>query len=286
MRFVWIPCRAIFALFLLSAALGCENTGKKSAVLAKAHVEYIAAAALRDVGEVRRGMPAGAQALRALFSEAAPEQPAASDAREALLLTRRKNHDLDSAKSTFFLVAAADGSILRNNLEQDEMAGKNLFEVYPQSREGLKKDYLEFGGSWEVARGVNGRPDSQWLASARILDSEGAPVGLFVSGWSFSSYAYRLEMALRSDILGNTESGHKVPLVYVYVIVGKQAYGTPISPVVNGEAIVKLAPLSKTTADEIWTTPLEIERRQFGLALRRLSELGDDVVLAVLRSET
>lgn len=271
---------------LLFLHLGCENSGRTSAKRALEHVEFLANAAIRDVGEVRRGMPAGAAALAPLFAEAAPEKPGAVDAREALIRVRARNNDLDSAKSTFFLLAAADGTILRNNLEQDEMAGKNLFEVYPETKQALSKDYAEFRGSWDVARGVNGREDAQWLATARIDDPEGQPVGLFVSGWSWSSYAYRLEVALRSEILGNTKEGDKVPLTYVYVIVGERAYGTPIAPVVNGQAIVKLHPFEKVKGTETWTTPLEIERRDFGLALRKIKEFGDDVAIAVLRSET
>lgn len=265
---------------------GCKNSGETSAKLAREHVVFLAHAAERDVGEVRRGMPAGAKALEDLFQEAAPERPAAAAARAALARVRARNNDLDSAKSTFFLVATADGTILRNNLDQDEMAEKNLFEAYPAAKQALTHDYLEFRGSWELARGVNGRPDAQWLAASRIVLPEDQTVGLFVSGWSWSSYAYRLEVALRSEILGNTKEGDKVPLTYVYVVVGDQAYGAPVSPVVNGEAIVRLGPHQKVQGAEVWSTPIEIERRTFGLALRKLPELGDDVVLAVLRSET
>jgi hypothetical protein len=275
---------AAFCAFAL--IFGCQDQAKVSEKHARAHVSFIAQAAKKDVGEVRRGMPAGAKELGKLFAAAAPEKPAASDARRALVTVRAENNDLDSAKSTFFLVAAADGTILRNNLDQDEMAGKDLFSVYPGSKEGLSKDYLEFVGSWEVARGVNGRPDAQWIATARIADGMGQPVGLYVSGWSWSSYAYRLEVALRSEILGNTKEGGKVPLTYVYVIVGDQAYGAPVSPVVNGTAIVKQRPLEKLKGQEIWSTPIEIERRQFGLAVARVPELGPNVAIAVLRSET
>ncbi len=276
--------RLLLTVGLLSV-VGCEDSGKKSAKLVVPNMEYVAKAAERDLGEVRRGMPAGAKELEALFRQAAPEKPAAVDARKELLRLRSDNRDISSAKSTFFLIAAADGTILRNNLESDEMAEKNLFEVYPTSKKGLNQDYFETGGSWDVARGVNGRPDAQWLAMSRVL-LDGQPAGLFVSGWSWSSYAYRLEMALRSEVLGETEEGDKVPLLYVYVVVGGQAYGAPVSPTVNGEEIVKMNPVEKSKGKDMWTGAIEITRRPFGLALKHLPELGDDVVLAVLRSET
>lgn len=279
--------RALFGiLFVLCGLnLGCENTGKKSAEKAKGHLEFLVKAAKGDVAEVRTGLPQGAKELKALFQEAAPELPAAVDAREALISTRAKINDLDSAKSTFFLIATADGTILRNNLEEDEMAGKNLFEVYPASEKNRKKSYYEFRGSWDVARGVNGRDDAQWCAAAPIL-LEDEVVGYLATGWSWSSYAYRLETTLRSEILTSTKEGDKVPLIYVYVIVGDSAYGAPVAPVVNGRELVKVRPLDKLKGEEMISMPIEIERRQFGVAMRRVPELGDDVVIAVLRSET
>jgi hypothetical protein len=277
--------RLVCMTSLLLVGMGCENVAEKSAKLVIPNLKYVGDAAERDLGEVRRGMPQGAKELSGLFERAAPEKPAAVDARQELLRLRSDNHDISSAKSTFFLIAAADGTILRNNLEQDEMAEKNLFQVYPETKIGLGKDYIEVGGSWDVARGVNGRPDAQWLAVSRITNST-QTVGLFVSGWSWASYAYRLEMALRSQVLGETKEGEKVPLLYVYIVVGDQAYGAPVSPVVNGEEIVKLHPLEKAKGKEMWTGPIEITRRPFGLGLKHLPQMGEHIVLAVLRSET
>jgi hypothetical protein len=245
----------------------------------------VAQAVKSDTDELVRGMPVGAQALTPLFEEAFPEIPSAAAAREALMTVRAKNNDLDSAKSTFFLVASADGSILRNNLDQDEMAGKNLFEVYPEAAKNKKDGYFQFRGNWEVARGVNNRDDAQ-RGVAVPIKLKGETVGYFVSGWSWSSYAYRLEASLRSEILQNTKSGDKVPLLYIYVLVGSSAYGAPVSPVVNGKTLVELNPLEKTKGGAVFATPIEIERRQFGVALRHMPELGEDVVIAVLRSET
>lgn len=274
--------------FLFASALplvACENTGGISAKEAKGHVAFLMKAAKQDVSEVRKGMPAGAKDLAELFSEASPEVPSAEAAREALGRVRSGNNDLDSAKSTFFLIASRDGTILRNNLEEDEMAGKNLFDVYPSAGKARKDDYFEFRGSWSIARGVNGRDDAQWCAVAPVLH-KGNVAGYFVSGWSWSSYAYRLEMALRSEVLTSTKTGEKVPLLYVYLLVGPNTYGAPVSPLVNGKALQKLNPLEHLKKEQVWITPIEIERRQFGVAFERITELGDDVVLAVLRSET
>lgn len=276
-----------FGLFwgAFSLLLGCEDTGKISAQKATAHMVYIEKAVRTDVQEIKRGMPAGAKALEELFRNASPEVPGPEDARQALATVRSKNNDLDSAKSTFFLIAAADGTILRNNLEEDEMAGKNLFEVYPAAGKNRKDAYYEFNGSWDVARGVNNRDDAQHCAVAPIAIG-GKTVGYFVSGFSWSSYAYRLETSLRSEILQNTKEGEKVPLLYVYVVAGGKSYGAPVSPEVNGEAILKLNPVEKAKGGKVVSVPLEITRRQFGVALRHFPDLGEDVVIAVLRSET
>lgn len=284
-RFVLGVSSQFAAIALCSALFGCEGTGKVSAQKATVHMEYIAKAVRGDVKEIRSGMPAGAKALEELFQNAAPEVPGPVDAREALIRVRAKNNDLDSAKSTFFLIATVDGTIIRNNLEEDEMAGKNLFEVYPAAKKNRKDSYYEFNGSWDVARGVNNKDDAQHCAVAPVV-LEGKTVGYFVSGFSWSSYAYRLETSLRSEILQNTKEGDKVPLLYVYVLAGGKSYGAPVSPEVNGQAILKLNPVEKTKGGEVVSLPLEITRREFGVALKHFPELGDDVVLAVLRSET
>ena len=39
--------------------------------------------------------------------------------------------DLTIAKSTFFALADANGVAIRNDLEEDVMAGQNLFSVFP-----------------------------------------------------------------------------------------------------------------------------------------------------------
>ncbi len=281
--------RRTHLLVLMSLSLlafGCEDSSEISARKAKGHAEFLVKSAKRDVSEVRKGLPPAAKILSSVFKEAAPEIPAAVDVREALLSVRDSNEDLDAAKSTFMLVAASDGTILRNNLEEDDMVGKNLFEVYPEAKKARKSSYFEFGGSWDIARGVNGRPDGQWVGAAPIqLDKK--DVGLFVAGWSWSSYAYRLEMSLRSEILGATPEGHKVPLIYVYVLVGDKSYGTPISPQINGAELLKIKPLEKARSrGGLWTGPLQVERHTFGIALALVPELGSDVIIAVLRSET
>jgi hypothetical protein len=133
------------------------------------------------------------------------------------------------------------------------------------------------------ARGVEGKPDGQWIA-AQPIAAAGKVQGLYLTGWSWAQYTYRLEAALKSHLQDlNPEDK---PLFYVFVVVGKQAFGTRISPLVNAEAIAKEDPLSKLDANGSFRSALPITDRSFGLAVKAVPALGKDVAIAVLRSET
>lgn len=268
------------SLFLL----GCEDSGKKSAALVGPHAEMLVKATSVDVAEVRQGLPLGAARLEPVVAAALPEPPSAQAARDGLTEARDHVQDLRVAKSTFFALALANGTIVRSSLEQDDLAEKNLFSGYPDLQ-GALGGYRESRGAMEGAAGVRGRPDGQWVAAAPI-QSAGQARALYVTGWSWSAYAYRLETALRSSILTETKEGDKVPLIYVYLVVGEDVFGAPVAPRVNAEAIAKLGPLERASGAGVWSSPLEIEGRSFGVALLRAPALGKDVIVAVLRSET
>ncbi len=137
----------------------------------------------------------------------------------------------------------------------------------------------------EAARGVNGRSDRQRVVAAPVK-VDGESKGLYVTGWSWSSYAYRLETSIRSQVLSDAKEGDNIPLLYVYLVTGDGFFAAPMAPVVNGEAIMKLAPLEKAQGEAVWSAPLEISGRSFGVAVQRAKALGDDIAIAVLRSET
>jgi hypothetical protein len=280
---------SIFVVLLwLGAGLmlsGCEDLGKKSAGLARAHVEQLSRAARQDLEEVRKGLPLGAQRLENLFAAAHPEQPDPQTARQALTRARDKVQDLRVAKSTFFAVASLDGMVIRGDGEADDLAGKNIVSAFPELARAVTQGYVESRGSMKEAAGVRGREDGQWVAAVPIK-VEGIPKGLYVTGWSWSAYAYRLETAVRSQVLGDTVEGAKVPLLYVYVLVGDVAYGAPVSPMGNGRAILGLKPLEHAQGEAVWTSPLQIDGRTFGVAVQRIAPLGESVAVAVLRSET
>jgi hypothetical protein len=109
---------------------------------------------------------------------------------------------------------------------------------------------------------------------------------LYVTGWAWTSYAYRLEFALRGQTDIELRGTRKnVPLLYVFVIVGSDVYGSPAAPEVNARAIGEREPLQHLAADGSFSTLLEITGRTFALAVHSAFELAPGVAIAVLRSE-
>lgn len=167
------------------------------------------------------------------------------------------------------------------------MAGKSLFAAFP-ALTAAKEKYTETSGSMLEAAGVRApRSDGQWIAGSPVRVG-GTTRALYVTGWSWASYAYRLEFALRSkirsELMGKREENE--PLVYVFVVVGKAVYGAPVTPEVSAAAVAGIDPLGKVKGDEVIAERLELTGRGYGLAVRRTPALGPDVGIAVLRSET
>jgi hypothetical protein len=266
-------------------ASGCKKPSAVSAEKAKGNVAGLIKATQGDVAEVRTGLPGGAKYLLPIFVSGKPPAEDPHAARNALETARNKVQELRVSKGTFFAVADASGLVIRNDQEQDAMAGRPLLPSFPELKTALAGKYVETRGSMPEAAGVRGRADGQWVAAMPVQD--GAVVkGLYVTGWSWAAYAYRLERALSSNLRSELSEGQKLPLVYVYVIVDKEVFGTPISPEVNAQAIAALSPLNGASAAAPSSFELEIAGRDFGLAVELTPDLGKNVAIAVLRSET
>jgi len=248
-------------------------------------VRALAVMAREDVREVRTGLPLGAAELVKLLPPPDQGEIEPQVARESLEKARNKVQDLRVAKSTFFALVAPTGVVIRDDQQQDRLAGKNLLGAFPGLRPSLQGGYVETRGSMPEAAEVRGKPDAQWVASVPVRVA-GATRALYATGWSWSAYAYRLENAVRSAARGATSEPQKVPLLYAYVIVAADVYGAPVSPDVNAKAIHEQALLGKLTGQEPLSMELDITGRGFGLAAELVPELGDKVAIAVLRSET
>lgn len=281
--------RTTAMLMLVGCAVlstGCDGDKKKSLAQATQHTQTLMEVVKADVEEVRNGLPKGAPLLAKLYEGDKVPKDDLKAVRDGLETARNKTQDLRVAKSTFFALVDAQGVVVRNDQEQDQMVGKNAFTSYPGLKDALGGKYVEARGAMPEAAGVKG-PDGQWVAAAPVKVGDEVR-GLYVTGWSWSAYAYRLETSLRSSVKSGLKSeNEKMPLVYVYVVVENATYGAPVSPEVNAKAITDQKPLAKIPGDDGSTeTSLEIEGRDFGLSVRKTPLLGKDVAVAVLRSET
>jgi hypothetical protein len=278
-----VPAVFLVCVFVAS----CKDTGKISATFATDHVAFLARAARADVEEVRRGLPAGSEVLAQRIKSRLTLPSDLNSVRDGLETTRNRVQDLRIAKGTFFALADASGTVLRNDQEQDRMAGRSLFASFPALKDSVAT-YVETTGSMPEASGVRApRPDGQWIAASPVR-VDGETRALYVTGWSWASYAYRLEFALRSKLrseLAGKREEHE-PLVYVFILVGKSAFGAPVTPEVSAAAVAAQDPLAKTKGDAPFAMALEITGRSYGLAALRVPALGSDVAVAVLRSET
>jgi hypothetical protein len=282
-QYKW-PLLALISAFILGA---CQNSAKKTSLpQAVKHVTVLVDISKSDVAEVRTGMPQGSHLLEPLFRNSTPVRDDLERVRSNLARARDHVQDLRVAKSTFFALVEPDGTILRSDRMPDVMAGKNLWAAIPKAAQVFTGATVEISGSLAEAAGVRGRNDAQWFLLVPIF-VDAKVRGAYVTGWSWSAYAYRLETALRNDLktLARKEQARE-PLVYVYVDVGGAVYGAPLSPEVNANAINREVSLTSVARNQVWSKVIEITGREFALAVGRAPDLGEDAAIAVLRSET
>lgn len=238
---------------------------------------------------VTAGGGSAAPAASASAPSATPQvvQPEVEDldpatVRSALERARNKVQDLRVSKGTFFGLAGVSGQVIRTDQDQDLMAGRSLFEPFPELKRALTAKYVETIGKMPEAAGVKG-DDGQWVAAQPVLIG-GRVAGLYVTGWSWSLYARRLQLALRGEVRSALPPGKNEPLVYVMIVVDQAAYGWD-SPDVNQRAVLERDPLTKLQGG-VYAETAELTGRTFGMAVRALPLLGPKVAVAVLRSET
>jgi hypothetical protein len=223
--------------------------------------------------------PAPAARLPALVA------PDPASVRSGLERAREKVQALRVAKSTFFAVTNVSGTVLRNDQDQDLMVGKGLFAAYPELKKALAGKYVETMGSMGEAATIKNRPDAQWVAAYPILDA-GKPRGLYVTGWGWSAYARRLQLAVVSEVQDQLQAGQNEPLVYVIVVVGDKSYGWDV-PDVTLEYVNGLDLTSKVEGDAVYGEVAEITGRKWGIAGTLLPVFADTKVVGVVaRSET
>ncbi|WP_437735405.1 hypothetical protein [Sorangium sp. So ce1335] len=263
----------------------CEEDGKASQKHAAELCAKLAPVVAEDVRQVRTGLPPGSQKLASLVDT----DPGADlrGLQRAIAGARASVKELEFAKGTFFSFADPSGTVLRSEADPDMLANRSVLASFPELRKVLEPNsgVVEAFGEMQEMRGVRNGPDLQWVAAHPVRSSGGELKGLFVTGWSFRAYAYRLQEAANRDIAEITKrDGLKsTPLLYVFVWKGAKAYGGPVTPDVNAEALEKLD-LPAKTASGPWSGTVEIAGRTFGVAAQRTPELAADAGVAALVS--
>lgn len=269
----------------LALLVGCERKHELSEQRAVEELARLLVTVDEDVRQVREGLPKGATKL-ASHLETSPTQSLPALQR-AIQWTRSAVPDLDVAKSTFFSLTDPFGIVLRSEADPDLLAQRSIIEAFPAMKQALdpKSGNVEAFGEMDELRGVRKGNDLAWVVAHPVKDTAGALKGIFVTGWSFRRYAYRLEQQAKHDLTEAAEKSNdkNIPLVYVFVLRDKRAYGAPVTPDVNAEAIERLDPLAKAASGS-WRGQLEITGRRYGVAIERTPKLAEDTGVAVILS--
>lgn len=276
-----------------SLTLGaCKDKGQESATAARANVQMLVELVGKDVGEIERGLPEGAKKLSVLLAKESDPRGNAPAVRSALLKMRQQVPDLGIAKSTFFALADDKGIAIRNDNEQDTMAGKDLVGAWKGLEPVLKgTPFVATTGKFPGAENPAG-PDKEWVAAAPVKREDGSTMGILVTGWTYRRFAYHLQESARREIqdqLMRSGDKGKMPIIYVALFDKDAVYGatapkTMPFPAVNEEALGKLDLVGKTAAGPA-DGSLVITDRAFGWAAARAPKLGDGIGVVVLRSE-
>jgi len=279
------PVPILILLCALALPSGCKDQAKESATRASADVASLGSLVDKDVGEIERGLPEGAKRLSTLLANGADPKQNVADVRKSLFRVRRDVPDLDIAKSTFFALADSTGVAIRNDLEEDVMAGQNLFSIFPALAKA-KDAYTTTVGTFPNGSTKNG-PDEDWIAGAPVKRDDGSTGAVFVTGWTYRYFARHLQESLKDRLVEaakkNAEEG-KLPVFYVAVFDKTGVYSAPLTPVVDEQALAAQDLLGKTAAGPAQGT-LNLTDRAFGWAAMRVPKLAPDTGVVVLRSE-
>ena len=160
---------ALAAVLAIGGPLGCKDEAKESADRASRDDAFIVDLVEKDIAEVERGLPQGAERLAPLVAPGTDPRQEVAEVRRALLRMRRDVMDLNVAKSTFFALADPNGIAIRNDLEEDVMAGQDLFTVFPALAKA-KTGYVTTTGAFPNPAPKNG-PDKDWIAALPVNET-------------------------------------------------------------------------------------------------------------------
>jgi hypothetical protein len=268
----------------LPVLLSCKDQAKESAAHAAPDAAMMADLVAKDVGEIERGLPEGAAKLAPLVAGGADPRQDIAAVRKALVRVRREVIDLNIAKSTFFALTDAEGVAIRNDLEEDVMAGQNLAASFPMMAKA--RDGFATGTGAFANTGKNG-PDEDWIAGAPVKRPDGATGAILVTGWSYRYFSRHLQESLKTHLLEQAKAAGqegKIPVFYVAVFDKAGVFASPVTPEVDTKALAGQDLVGKTASGPA-TGTLTIEDHPFGFAAQRTPQLAPDTGIVVLRSD-
>ncbi|MDP9033809.1 MAG: hypothetical protein M3O50_03315 [Myxococcota bacterium] len=275
-----------FVGLVACVAIGCADHAKQSAARAAENAADLAALVDTDVSEVERGMPEGASRLAPLVAMGADPRQDVAGVRRSLLRVRREVLELSVAKSTFFALADTSGVAIRNDLEEDVMAGQNLFAVFP-ALAAAKDRYVTTTGSFPNATSKGG-PDEDWIAGVPVKRENGSTGAVFVTGWTYRYFARHLQESLNDRLTEQAKAGRndgKLPVFYVSVFDRTGVYSAPLTPPIDEAALRDQDLVARTQGASVFQGTITIADRAFGFAAQRTPKLGPDAGIVVLRSD-
>jgi hypothetical protein len=279
------PFATSIAFAAAAALFACKDQAKESAAHAVPDAAMLADLVAKDVAEIERGLPEGATKLAPLLADGADPRQDIAGVRKALMRVRRDVVDLNVAKSTFFALTDANGVAIRNDLEEDSMAGQNLTAIFPALAK--VKDGVVTGTGTFPSATTKTVPDEDWIAGAPVKRGDGALGAVLVTGWSYRYFARHLQEALKTHLLEEAKAAGqegKLPIYYVGVFDKAGVYAAPLTPEVDAKALAG-ENLASKTANGPCTGTVTIDDRAFGYAAQLTPKLASDTGVVVLRSE-
>jgi hypothetical protein len=263
----------IVGVLALVPCVACKAPSDGSAGRAGEHAAWLASRADDEVSELEAALPVAAAGLAARFAGPGDPRGDVNALHDAIIHARTSAPALDAGPSGFFAVLDGKGTVLRNDLVIDEMAGEDFFAMYPdlaRARSALVETVAPAGA------------DEEWLA--------GAPAGAdaeLVTGFTYRALAGRLSDALRGVLEGEALEAGKpdaLPIYYVAVFDARGVYAPPQTPAADYEALRTAGLVAKTASGNL-AAKATIAGRLFGLGAARAPKLADATGVAVLRSE-
>jgi hypothetical protein len=191
--------------------------------------------------------------------------------------------DLGIAKSTFFALADPSGVAIRNDLEEDVMAGQNLLSIFPALAKA-KDAFVTATGAFPNVP-ANSGPEKDWVAGLPVKRDDGTTGALFVTGWTYRYFARHLQESLKDRLVDEAKTNHiKMPVVYVALFDNAGVYSAPLTPSVDEKALEGEGLSNKTVSGAAQGT-MTITDRAFGWAAVRTPGISPDTGVVVLRSE-